>query len=81
MTRKMFEADAIRMAERSLAVPAGWWGKWSNVTDGVYGVRQTAQRTWRLTRNGELVSRHDSRDFAIKKATKMANALRKAVRQ
>ena len=67
MTRREFEARAIRNAERYLGVPAGWWGTWRDVTDGVARVRFTG-RAWRLWRRGKKVSDHDSRSGAIRKA-------------
>lgn len=71
MTRKQFIDKATRGAERSLGVPAGWWGTYQDVTNGVVRVTFT-KRWWRISRTGVTVSRHDSRSFAISKARKVS---------
>jgi len=76
MTRKDFEKKAIKTAERDLGVPAGWWGTLRDV-QGPEGQRVQFMREgrcgghWKISLRGKLVSRHDSRAFAIRKATKL----------
>jgi len=70
MTKKQFVDRAVRAAERELRVPPGWWGTWRDVTDGESRVHFTG-RGWRVSRKGSGISDHDSREFAIRKATKM----------
>lgn len=72
MTRKEFEAKAIREAEKALGVPAGWWGTWRDVR-GPRGVRvrYSGRFTWTLSQRGKRISKHDSRSFAITKARKL----------
>lgn len=68
MTRKDFETKAIREAEKKLGVPAGWWGTWRHVR-GPNGaeVKFAASGAWVLRQSGAIVSKHDSRAFAIGK--------------
>lgn len=72
MTRKQFEKAAIRAAERALKVPAGWWGTWQHVC-GPNGaeVRFARGGHWVLRHKGKIVSKHDSRAFAIVKGRKL----------
>lgn len=88
MTRKEFEAKAVRDAERKLGVPPGWWGTYTGVTNGCVRVMFSSHsRAWvvsrldfdddklvRGVRGGavwRVVSKHDSRSFAISKARKL----------
>jgi len=74
-TKEAWTAAVIRIAERNLGVPPGWWGTWHDV-HGSDGLRVKYNGLgWTLSRNGTLISRHDSRAFAIKKATKMARGM------
>lgn len=67
MTRVQFVAKAVREYERRMRFPSGWWGTWRDI-HGPRGVRIRANGgVWTLSKNGKLVSRHDSREFAIKK--------------
>lgn len=78
MTYPEFVAKTIRAAERELQVPVGWWGTWRDVTNGKERVR-LSRNAWILsTTRGQgtrsravVVSRHDSRAFAIAKARKV----------
>lgn len=70
MTRNQFIDKATRAAERSLGVPAGWWGTHQDVTNGTVRVTFT-KRWWRVSKMGRTISRHDSRSFAISKARKL----------
>lgn len=70
MTRKQFVEIATMAAERHIEVPTGWWGKWRDVTNGVVRVTFTGS-CWRVSRKGVAISRHDSRNFAIRKAAKL----------
>lgn len=73
--RKEFEKKAIREAEKALGVPEGWWGDYRHVR-GPKGVevRFLAGGGWSLRQNGKLVSKHDSRPFAINKGKKLAGS-------
>ena len=77
MTRVEFKAKAIREAERRLQVPPGWWGTWKQV-HGPRGVmvRLVAGGAWALRQHGTLVSKHDSRAFAIAKGRELSGAKR-----
>ena len=78
MTRKDFEKKAILDAERRLGVPPGWWGTWKKV-HGPKGivVRAMAGLGWSLRQNGALVSKHDSRAFAISKGKRLAKGAKR----
>ena len=69
MTRKDFETKAIRAAERTLHLPRGWWGTYSAIYSpgGLVTVRFSG-RCWVVRCDGRIVSKHDSRFGAIKKA-------------
>jgi len=70
MTRKAFEAKAIREAERKLGLPLQWWGSYTDV-HGPLGRRvRFSGNAWVFSINGKVVSKHDSRSSAIKKAVK-----------
>ena len=72
MTRGQFEERAIRQAEKRLGIPAGWWGTYSDVW-GPAGEHVYLNRfIWAVSLHGRLVSRHDSRAYAIAKARKVA---------
>jgi hypothetical protein len=69
-----FCAKAVREAERRLQVPPGWWGTWLHV-QGPNGVAvRFAGNAWILRQNGVIVSKHDSRPFAISKGRKLGAA-------
>jgi hypothetical protein len=70
VTRREFVDKAKFAAERRLGIPTGWWGTWTDVTNGVVRVTFT-RRWWRVSCAGRTVSRHDSRSFAIAKARKV----------
>ena len=71
MTRKQFVEQAVREHERRNSLPEGWWGSWRSI----YGPNGQAVRfsghAWIVRLRGVLVSRHDSRDWAIAKARKL----------
>ena len=69
MTRKEWEARTLRAGEKALRLPAGWWGTYAEVRSP-RGVRvKFSGRCWTVRdRKGVIVSKHDSRDSAIKKA-------------
>lgn len=74
MTREQFTAKALRAAERAIRVPPGWWGTWRDVysPSGTVRIRFSNHgRCWVIRHNGIVVSRHDSRSFAIAKARKL----------
>lgn len=71
MTRQEFFAKAIRTAERALYVPTGWWGRWRDVTNGTVRVAWSRSGGWRITVGGHVISRHDSRSSAIRKAANL----------
>ena len=72
MTRKQFEERAIRSKEQLLGIPCGWWGTYNDVTDGSRRVhRSRGGGTWIVSLDGKIVSRHDSRCFAIRKAARL----------
>ena len=72
MTRHEFEKHAIRIAERNLGVPPGWWGNYADVHgpagERVYKVRGSSG--WAVSLRSKVISRHDSRSYAIAKARK-----------
>ena len=76
MTRAQFEDRAIREAEIRLGIPVGWWGRYNDVYgpggEHVYKAGKTF--VWTVSLRGRLVSRHDSRAYAIAKARKVATA-------
>lgn len=75
MTRRQFEEAAVRIAERNLGLPPGWWGTYRDV-HGPAGERvlkrQRGLSGWIVSFRGEVVSLHDSRSGAIAKARKLA---------
>ncbi len=76
MTRKEFEEKAIREAEKTLHLPEGWWGNYRHLYGpGGIEVRfvssSTSSTYWSARKNGKEVSRHDSRDGAIRKGVKL----------
>ena len=76
MTRAQFEERAIRQAEKRLGIPAGWWGEYSHVWGpaGEHVYYQVRNRfIWAVSVDGRLVSRHESRAYAIAKARKLAS--------
>ena len=72
MTRAEFVRRATRAEEKRLEIPAGWWGTWRDV-EGPRGVRVrfTGSR-WVVRRHGSVISRHDVRAGAIKKARSLS---------
>lgn len=71
MTRQQFEVTALRRAEQALGLPSGWWGNYSDV-EGPNGVRVRFSRScWVLRQHGKIISKHDSRAFAIAKGRKL----------
>lgn len=70
MTLDQFTKLAVRIEQQRLRIPTGWWGTYRDVTNGAARVKFTGS-CWRITHHGKLVSRHDSRDFAISKARKL----------
>ena len=79
MTRKQFVARAVKEAERRLGVPPGWWGTYDDVRGpGGVRVRLINRRSgrWTVRVGKRLVSKHDSRAFAIKKARGLGSTLR-----
>lgn len=68
MTREHFVARAVRDEERRLDLPVGWWGTYREIY-GPDGIRvRFSGQAW-VVRSGDLiVSRHDSRHYAITKA-------------
>lgn len=71
MTRKQFEAKAIREAERKIEAPPGWWGTWRDL-HGPGGVRvRKAGMSWTLRKNGRLILK-TSRAHAIREGQKLA---------
>lgn len=72
MTRTEFERRAVRDAEQRIGVPAGWWGTARKIY-GPNGVTVFSNPgcTWTVRRYGALVSRHDSRSYAIQKARRL----------
>lgn len=72
MTRAEFVDRAVRAAEKALHVPPGWWGTYSDVHGpGAVRVRWSGQ-CWAVRHDGVLVSRHDSRSYAITAARRIA---------
>lgn len=70
MTRQSFVEKVIRDAERRLGLPKRWWGdSWSNVysPDGLR-IKFSGSCWVVRSRNGKIISRHDSRESAIRKA-------------
>jgi len=68
-----FEQKTIRDAEIYLGVPVGWWGTYGDVTNGPVRVYRNSTNTcWIVSVRGREVSRHDSREYAIKKARKLS---------
>lgn len=73
MTKKQFEALAIRDSQRRLAVPEGWWGTWRDVTNGDFRVKFGGRGdTWTVRSGSKIVSKHYSRASAIAKARKLS---------
>lgn len=72
-SREDFVNRAVRNAEKRVCVPAGWWGVYRHVR-GPNGVEVRRNRAggWVLRQHGKLISKHDSRWFAINKARRLA---------
>lgn len=70
MTLREFERKAIKAARTRLEIPNGWWGEWSDITNGVVRVKRNGL-VWTIVRRGKVISRHDSRTFAIAKARRI----------
>jgi hypothetical protein len=67
-TREQFVARAVKDYERRLGIPEGWWGDYQNIqSPGGVTVRFTGA-CWVVRSGGALVSKHDSREGAIRKA-------------
>lgn len=76
MTKKEFEAKAVRDAEKRLEVPHGWWGTWKTIY-GPHGERVTCSRGVWIIRCGKLlIGRSDSRASAIRRARASRSTLR-----
>lgn len=70
MNREQWVEKAVREAERKIGVPRGWWGTWTHVHGPGVSVR-FGGRAWVIRANGRIVSRHDSRVGAIRKAASL----------
>lgn len=74
MTRKQFETQAIRDAQRRIGVPIGssWYGTYRDITSaGGFRIRCSGYIAWTLRRGGKIVSCHDSKAGALTKAKKL----------
>lgn len=72
-SREEFEKKAIREAEKKLSLPPGWWGTWRRAFGpNGWEVKHIYGGGWSVRKNGVVVSKHDSRQYALKKATKSA---------
>lgn len=84
-SRAAFIAWAARTTETREAIPKGWWGHYNDVR-GPRGVRMHCMGNargwirsascsiWVLSVHGRVVSKHDSRKFAMSKARLLAKA-------
>lgn len=73
MTRKQFEAKAIREAERKIGAPPGWWGTYRDLS-GPGGVRvRKASMSWTLRKNGKFIAKGE-RGGMIRKGVEIAKA-------
>jgi hypothetical protein len=70
MTRRQFEAKAVKTEQRRLGIPAGWWGRWTDVTNGYMRVYFRGG-CWRVAGCGIAVTKHNLRAIAIKRAVKL----------
>lgn len=70
LTRLEFEKRAVKHREAKLGLPPGWWGDdWRHV----YGPSQicisfAASGAWSFSVGKQLISKHDDRTSAIRKA-------------
>jgi hypothetical protein len=74
VTKKEFDAKAIRQAEKAIQVPPGWWGSWRDV-HGPVGVRvkfSAHGNVWVLRLSNVLIGKFHSRGTAIAKGRKLA---------
>ena len=74
MTRKEWEKKALRQAERDLGVPEGWWGDYQTIyaPNGASVRFSRVRSSWVVRdRKAAIVSTHDGRDGAIRKAKKL----------
>lgn len=71
MTRDEFIARAVKSAERDLGVPAGWWGTWRDITNGIARVRFASGKVWEVSLDGKRISLHARREGAIRQASKL----------
>lgn len=73
MTRAEWLTKIVRDSERKLEVPAGygWYGAWRHVSNGFVSVKLMPGGAWAVRRGTETISRHDSRAYAIRKASKL----------
>lgn len=78
MTRKEWEKAVLRREEKYLGLPPGWWGGYHEIESprGVR-VRWTGGLCWIVRdSSGKIVSKHDSRAAALRKAKTLGSTLR-----
>ena len=76
-TRKQFEAQAIRDAQRRLGVPIGssWHGTYSDVIIGNgFRIRCSGYSKWILRHDGKVVGNYSNKAGALSKAKKLGVA-------
>jgi len=73
MTRKEFEAKAIRREEQRLGMPPGWWGTYTKLfgPGRVIVAKSMGSWVWVVRVGSLIVSKHDSREYAIRVARKL----------
>lgn len=73
MTYQEFVDKAVKEHRRRLSLPVAAWGDWQHVYfPSKACVRFSKSGGWRIYgADGAWISSHDSRDFAIKKASKL----------
>lgn len=76
MTRAQFEDRAIREEEKRLGIPAGWWGTYRKISGPRGEEVNFTGRCWAVRLDHRLISRHDSRAFAIRKAQRLFSTKR-----
>lgn len=73
MTRREFERRAIRQAEKDARLPTGWFGTYRHAQSGTGVDVKWMRDHWNVYDGVKIVSKHDSREFAIKKARRLVD--------
>lgn len=79
MSQLKFIEKAVRHMEKAYRIPRGWWGTYTEATNGIARV-VFSRRAWFVYRSKSdglrwtLISKHDSREHAFRKARTIITA-------